>query len=106
MYLNGKNVLYPCVTEIVWNHIRDDKEKFNNMTRKFVENKKIFQFAYSYSYHEIYSFVEKRSLDLRNEFHIGFKELKDKKMQGQKNFEQFKTIVASETSPPPPTRAE
>ena len=94
------------MTEIVWNHIRDDKEKFNNMTRKFVENKKIFQFVYSYSYHEIYSFVEKRSLDLRNEFHIGFKELKDKKMQGQKNFEQFKTIVASETSPPPPTRAE
>ena len=42
MYLNGKNVLYPCVTKIVWNHITDDKEKFNNIRGKFVENKKGF----------------------------------------------------------------
>lgn len=86
MYLNGKNVLYPCVTKIVWNHITDDKEKFNNIRGKFVENKKIFQFVDSYSYPEIYSFAEKRSIDLRNEFHIGFKELKDKKNARTKKF--------------------
>ena len=45
MYLNGKNVLYPCVTKIVWNHITDDKEKFNNIRGKFVEKKRFFNLS-------------------------------------------------------------
>ena len=65
-----------------------------------MENKKIFQFVYSYTYPEICSFVEKCRTDLANEFHITFKEWKDKKFISQKYSEQFKT---TEVASPPPT---
>ena len=65
-----------------------------------MENKKIFQFVYSYTYPEICSFVEKCRTDLANEFHITFKEWKDKKFISQKYSEQFKT---TEVAFPPPT---
>ena len=78
MYLNRKSVLCPCVAEIVWNHVEDNEEKLNKMRQKFINNRKFFSFFYSYFYPEIYSFVDKRSIDLRNEFHIKFKEWKVK----------------------------
>ena len=46
-----------------------------------------FQFVYFYPYPEICSFVEKCKIDLRNEFHIKFKEWKDEKLVSQKGFE-------------------
>lgn len=48
------------------------------MRKKLVENRKIFQFVYSKTYPEAYSFVEERGIDIRNEFHLKFKEWKDK----------------------------
>ena len=46
-----------------------------------IENKNIFQFVYSKTYPEVYSFVERQGIDLRNEFHFKFKEWKDEKKQ-------------------------
>ena len=80
IYLNGKNVLYPRVAEIVWKHIEYDKNNICSVRKKLIENRKIFQFAYSNTYPEVYSFVEKRAIDLRNDFHSKFKEWKDKKI--------------------------
>ena len=62
-----------------------------------------FQFVYFYPYPEICSFVEKCKIDLRNEFHIKFKEWKDEKLVSQKGFEQFTKIKV--TSPPSPPGA-
>lgn len=39
----------------------------------------VFQFVYSNVYPEIYSFVEKWGIDLRNNFHLKLKKWKDKK---------------------------
>lgn len=73
-----ENVLYPKVEEIVWNHTGNEKNNVCLMRKKLVENRKIFQFVYSKTYPEAYSFVEERGIDIRNEFHLKFKEWKDK----------------------------
>ena len=65
MYLNGKNVIYPDVVEIVWNYIKD-KQNFNKIKTKLIDNRKIFQFVYSSVYPEVCSFVEKRGIELWN----------------------------------------
>ena len=41
MYLNGKNVIYPCVANIVWKYIKENEENFDKLKKKFIENKKI-----------------------------------------------------------------
>ena len=79
MYLNGKNFIYPQVAEIVKNCIEADNKNFYKLKRKFIENKKVFQFAYSSVYPEVYSFAGKRSVDMRNNFDLKFKERKDRK---------------------------
>ena len=70
MYLNGKNVIYPHVADVVWKYLEADEGNFDQIKNKLIKNKKIFQFVYSSTYTEIYSFIEKRSIDLRNEFHL------------------------------------
>ena len=80
MYLNRKNVLYPRVAEIVWKHIENDGNIICKMRKKLIENRKTFQFVCSNTYPEVCSFVEKRGIDLRNEFRLKFKEWKDKKI--------------------------
>ena len=79
MYLNGKNVIYPHVADVVWKYLEADEGNFDQIKNKLIKNKKIFQFVYSSTYTEIYSFIEKRSIDLRNEFHLRLKGWKDKK---------------------------
>ena len=79
MYLNGKNVIYPQVADIVWKYLEDDEGNFDKIKKKLIENKKIFQFVYSSTYPEVYSFIEKQGIDLRNQFHLKFKDRKDKK---------------------------
>ena len=78
-YLNGKNIIYLRVAELVINYIEADDKNFDKLKRKLIENKKIFQFVYSSVYPEVYSFVEKRGVDMRNNFHLKFKEWKDRK---------------------------
>ena len=40
IYLNGKNVVYPQVSEIVWSYIKKDKKNFKEMKKRLIENKK------------------------------------------------------------------
>ena len=42
LYLNGKTIIYPRVTEIVMNYIEADEKNFNKLRRKLIENQKIF----------------------------------------------------------------
>ena len=74
LYLNGKNVIYPQVAEIIINYIEADSKTFGKLKRKLIKNKKIFQFVYSSVYPEVYGFIEKRDVDMRNNFHLKFKE--------------------------------
>ena len=89
MYLNSKNVIYPHVTDIVWKYLEEDEGNFDKIKKKLIENKTIFQFVYSSTYSEVYSFVEKRRIDLRNEFHLKFKDCKDKMKYLQKSIESY-----------------
>ena len=57
----------------------------------------VFQFAYSNVYPEIYSFVEDRGIDLRNNFHLKLKKWKDKKNYSQKSIDGY--FSSSEWSP-------
>ena len=49
----------------------------------------VFQFVYSNVYPEIYSFAEKRGIDLRNNFHLKLKKWKDKKKYSQKSIDGY-----------------
>ena len=66
LYVNGKNVIYPRVADIVWKYLEQDKQNFDKIRKKLIENKKVFLFVYSSIYPAIYSFFEKRDVDLRN----------------------------------------
>ena len=61
------------------NYIEADDKNFGKLKGKLIENKKIFQFVYWSVYLEVYSFVDKRGVDMRNNFHLKFKEWKDRK---------------------------
>ena len=98
LYLNGKNVIYPRVAEIAMNYIEAIDKNFDKLKRKLIENKKIFQFVYSNIYTEVYNIVEKRGVDMRNKFHLKFKEWKDRKKYSQKSIEGYFSKV--QKSPP------
>ena len=89
-YLNGKNVVYPRVSEIAWCYIEKDEKTFDKMKKYFIENKKAFQYVYAICYPDIYKMVEKSGIDLRGKFLIDFKAWKDKKrpLPPQEQFEQ------------------
>ena len=99
LYLNGKNIIYPQVAEIVMNYIDADDKNFDKLKRKLIGNKTIFQFVYSSVYPEVYSFVKKRGVDMRNNFHLKFKEWKDRKKCSQKSIEGY--FSKAQNSPPP-----
>ena len=54
-------------------HIEENKN-FHKLQQKLIDNENIFQFVYATIYPEIDTFVEKRGLDLRNNFPLKFKE--------------------------------
>ena len=60
----------------------------------------MFQFVYSSTYREVYSFIEKCDIGFRNEFHLKFKDWKDKKKYSQNSVESY--FPKSGNSPPPP----
>ena len=78
-YLSGKNVIYPHAADTVWKSLEEDEGSFDKTKKKLIKKKQIFQFVYSSTYPEVYSFIEKRDIDLRNEFHLKFQFWKDKK---------------------------
>ena len=98
-YLNGKNVIYPRVAEIVINYIEADENNFNKLTRKLIKNQKIFQYVYISVYPEVYSFIEKIGVDMRNNFHLKFKEWKDRKIYSQKLIEGYFSKPQNSPSP-------
>ena len=59
LYLNAKNVINAKVAQIVMDYIEKDENNFDKLKSKLIESKKIFQFVYSSTYPEVYSFVEK-----------------------------------------------
>ena len=99
LYLNGKNIIYPQVAEIVMNYMEADDKNFDKLKRKLIENKKIFQFVYSSVYPEVYSLVKKRGMDMRNSFHLKFKKWKNRKKYSQKSIKGY--FSKAQNSPPP-----
>ena len=83
----------------MWKYIKENEENFDKLHKKFIKNKKIFQFVYSSAYPEVYSFVEKRGIKLRNSFHLKFKDCKDRKKYSQKSIESY--FSKSENLPQP-----
>ena len=96
--LNGKNVIYLRVSEIVMNYIEADEKNFGKLKRKLIENQNIFQYVYASVYPKVYSFVEKRGVNMRNNFHLKFKEWKDRKKYSQKSIDGY--FLKLQYSPP------
>ena len=99
LYLSGRNAIYLCVAEIVMNYIKADENNFGKLKRNLIKNQKILQYVYATVYPEIYSFVEKRGVDMRNNFHLKFKEWKDRKKYSQKSNDEY--FPKPQNSPPP-----
>ena len=59
----------------------------------------MFQIVYTSIYPEVYSFVETRDIDVRNNFHLKFKEWKDRKNYSQKLIDGYFSKL--QNSPPP-----
>ena len=59
----------------------------------------MFQIVYTSIYPEVYSFVETRDVDVRNNFHLKFKEWKDRKNYSQKLIDGYFSKL--QNSPPP-----
>ena len=79
IYLNGKKVLQPKVTEMTNTYLNEDTENYNEMRNNLSQYKNIFQYVYSNIFTEIYCSIELREFDLKGSFHIMFKTYKDKK---------------------------
>ena len=99
LHLNGKNVIYPRVSEIVIDYIEIDENNFSKLKRKLIENQKAFQFVHTSVYAEVYSFVETRGVDVRNNFLLKFKEWKDRKKYSQKLIDGY--FSKPQNLPPP-----
>ena len=78
-YLNGKNVLYPKVSEIILNFIQKDEKNYNKLRNNLCQFKNIFQYVYSCLFPEVYCLTERRGFDLKSTFQLVFKTYKDKK---------------------------
>ena len=79
LYLNGKNVLYPKIAEIVWKFINKNKKNYNQLRNNLCQFKEIFQYVYSIVYSQIYCTRERRGFDLKSIFQLVFKSYKYKK---------------------------
>ena len=79
LYLNGKNVLYPKIAEIVWKFINKNKKNYNQLRNDLCQFKEIFQYVYSIVYSQIYCTRERCGFDLKSIFQLVFKSYKYKK---------------------------
>ena len=83
LYLNGKNVLQPKVSEIITDFL-NEKKNYIELRNNLSQYKVIFQYLYLGVFPEIYCSTECRGFNLKSTFHIMFKTYKDKK-----NIESF-----------------
>ena len=79
LYLNGKNVLYQKIREIVWKFIYENENIYNQLRNNFCQFKEIFQYVYLIVYPEIYCTTERRGFNLKSTFKLVFIAYKDKK---------------------------
>ena len=79
LYLNGKNVLQPKVSEIINDLLDQDKKNYVLLRNNLFQFKNIFQYVYANVYPEIYCSTKGRGFDLKSTIHIVFKVYKDKK---------------------------
>ena len=77
--MNGKNVLQPKVVEIITEFMEEDENNYKELRNNLSGYKSLFQYVYSNVFPEIYCSTEKRSFDLKSDFHTIFKTYKDKK---------------------------
>ena len=68
VYLNGKNVLYPNVSEIVLNFIQKDKKNYSKLRNNLCQFKNIFQYVYSCMCPNVYCSTERRGLNRKSTF--------------------------------------
>ena len=83
LYLNGKNVLQPKVSETITEFLKEDQENYVALKNNLSQYKNIFQYVYSKVFPEIYCSTERRGFDFKSTFHIIFKTYKDKKKMEQ-----------------------
>ena len=83
LYLNGKNIPSPKVSEIIWKFIQKDEKNYNKLRNNLCLFKNIFQYVYSNVYPEVYCSSERRGFDLKSTFQLVFKTYKDKKKNEQ-----------------------
>ena len=100
LYLNGKNVLQPKVLQRITDFLKDDEENYKDLHNNLSSYKNIFQYVYSNVFPEIYCSTERRSFNIKSNFHLIFETYKDKKqleISLGKNPENYETI-RNETS--------
>ena len=79
LYLNGKHILHPKLSEMVWLFISQDDKNCNLLRDNLCSFKDIVQYTYSVIYPDIYCRTERRAFDLKSSFQLVFKAYKDKK---------------------------
>ena len=79
LYLNGKNVLHPRTSDMVWSFISHDGKSYKLLRDNLCRLKDIFQYTYSIVYLDIYCSTERRGFDLKSSFQLVFKAYKDEK---------------------------
>ena len=73
LYLNGKNVLYPKVSEIISDFLDADEKNYVLLRNNLSQFKRIFQYVYSNVHPKSYCYTERKGFDLKSTFHIAFK---------------------------------
>ena len=84
LYLKGKNVLQPKVSEIIADFLKEGSENYIELGNNLSQCKIIFQYVYSNVFPEIYCSTERREFDLKSTFHITFKTYTAKKKKKKK----------------------
>ena len=97
LHLNRKNVIYPHIANIVCKYLEKDEENFEKIKKKThrkQENISICLFMSLPCDLQLW-----RGTELRNEFHLIFKDWKDKKKYSLKSIDSY--FSKSVSSPPP-----
>ena len=79
VYLNGKSMLYPKVSELILNFIEKNAKNYNRLRDNLSPFENIFQYVYSCVYPDVYCSTERRGFDLKSTFQLVSKTYKDKK---------------------------
>ena len=73
LHLNGKNVLYPKIVNMVWKFIQADQKNYNQLINNLCKFKDIFQYVYANVHPEPESSTERTGFDFKHTFQLVFK---------------------------------